>query len=53
MLVPNYKYKYQYVLYFGEKDIKIAFSKDLKKWTIQNDPVLKGSEGHFDNYPLE
>jgi len=52
MLVPDYKYKENYVIYFGENDIKIAFSKDLKDWSIKQEPVLLKREGKFDNNPL-
>ncbi|MBI2031717.1 MAG: hypothetical protein HYT08_03825 [Candidatus Levybacteria bacterium] len=51
MLVPDYKYNEDYVLYFGEDDIKIAFSKDLKNWEIK-ETVLSKREGHFDSGPL-
>lgn len=53
MIVPNYKYKGQYVLYFGEKDIKIATSYDLASWQIQEDPVLKARSDYFDNFPIK
>lgn len=52
MLVPNYRYKGQYVLYFGEKEIKLAFSKDLKSWKIQEESVLKTRNDYFDNFPI-
>jgi len=41
VLIPNYKYKDKYVLYFGKKSIKIAFSKDLKTWQISEKPVFQ------------
>ena len=40
-LIPNYKHKGKYVLYFGEKSIKIAFSKDLKTWEVFKKPVFQ------------
>src|SRR3989344_1140892 len=53
MMVPDYKYKDQYVLYFGEKDIKIATSYDLEFWHVKKDPVLKARSGYFDNLPIK
>ncbi|MDO8658397.1 MAG: hypothetical protein Q7K55_06650 [Candidatus Levybacteria bacterium] len=53
MVVPDYKFKNQYVMYFGEGEIKIAFSKDLKTWEVQNEPVLRPRNDYFDNFPLE
>ena len=52
MIVPNYKYKGQYVLYFGERDIKIATSYDLESWHVQKDPVLEARSDCFDNFPF-
>ncbi|KPJ70799.1 hypothetical protein AMJ51_00930 [Microgenomates bacterium DG_75] len=40
MIVPHYKHKGRYFLYFGEKKIKIASSKDLFNWEISTKPVL-------------
>ena len=51
MVVPNYDYEDNYVLYFGEDEIKIAFSKDLGKWTAE-ETVLERRSGCFDDSPL-
>lgn len=54
IIIPNYKYKGQYVMYFGGKEIKIAFSKDLKKWDFIKQPVLTARKGNFfDNHLVE
>jgi len=53
MLVSDYKHNDNHVLYFGEKEIKIAFSKDLKNWEIKSEAVLRRREGYFDNSSLE
>ncbi len=53
MVVPNYKHKGQYVMYFGERDIKIATSYDLESWQVQKDPVLRPRNDYFDNFPLK
>jgi len=41
VLISNYKYKDQYALYFGEKSIKIALSRDLKTWKVSKKPVFQ------------
>ena len=41
MLVSNYKHKNKYVLYFGGKSIKIAFSKNLETWEVPQKPVFQ------------
>lgn len=53
MVVPNYSFKDNYVFYFGEGDIKVAFSKSLKRWRISENPVLEPRRSSFDNDVLE
>ncbi len=38
-LVPDFKYKDQYVLYFGEEKILVATSSDLKSWKTLGGPI--------------
>ena len=53
-IVQDYKYKGQYVMYFGGKEIKIAFSKDLIKWNFNQKPILTARKGiFFDNHLIE
>ncbi|HRR39242.1 MAG TPA: glycosidase [Candidatus Paceibacterota bacterium] len=53
-VVQNYKHKDQYVMYFGGKEIKIAFSRDLKKWKFNAKPIFTARKGNFfDNYLVE
>ena len=53
-IVQNYKFKGEYVMYFGGKIIRVAFSKDLKRWKISSKPVITAREGiFFDNYLVE
>lgn len=53
-IVRNYKYKEKYVMYFGGKKIKIAFSRDLRSWEVAETPVLFSRKGDFfDNHLLE
>lgn len=52
-LVPNFMYKHRYVLYFGEKEVKVAYSSQLEGWKAADAPVLKKRDGHFDDADLE
>lgn len=47
------KFKGKYVMYFGDEDIKVGFSKNLKRCEIEANPVLKPRNKYFDNMPLE
>lgn len=40
MIVPDYKFEGQFVLYFGGNNLGIAFSKNLKTWKVRTDPVF-------------
>jgi predicted GH43/DUF377 family glycosyl hydrolase len=58
-IVQDYKYKGRYVMYFGVKKrkgggkIKIAFSKNLRKWEVRKKPVIIQRNKGFDNYLVE
>lgn len=52
-IVQNYKYKGEYVMYFGDDSIKVAYSRDLKKWSIKKNPVLSPRKDFFDSYLVE
>jgi predicted GH43/DUF377 family glycosyl hydrolase len=41
MLVPGYKYENQAVLYYGKKEIKVAYTKDFKNWNKSRKQVFK------------
>lgn len=45
MIVPDFLYRDQYVLYFNDNGIKVAFSKDLNKWDVKKFPVVSQTEG--------
>ncbi|HSW48111.1 MAG TPA: hypothetical protein VLG67_03425, partial [Candidatus Saccharimonadales bacterium] len=51
-IVSDYKSSGRYVMYFGEKDIKIATSSDLKKWK-EGELLLQARSDHFDSGNLE
>lgn len=53
MIASDYKYKDNFVMYFGEENIRIAFSKNLKTWKSVSQPVLEPRKDHFDNSFLE
>jgi beta-1,2-mannobiose phosphorylase / 1,2-beta-oligomannan phosphorylase len=53
VIIPDFTFKKEYVLYFGEKNIGVAFSKDLKKWRKEKNPVLKPRSGRFQEKSLE
>lgn len=52
-IVPEYQYKNRYVLYFGEHNIKLAYSSQLTTWKIQEKPLLESKKGSFDDGELE
>jgi len=43
----------KYIMYFGDKNIGIAYSDNLIDWTIDENPVLEPREGYFDNRIVE
>lgn len=52
-IVQNYKYKDNYVMYFGKETLKIAFSNNLKKWEVLKKPVLPPRKDCFDSFLTE
>jgi len=52
-IIQNYKYKGKYVMYFGDKNIKMALSDNLKNWKVIEKPVLKPRKEYFDSYLVE
>ncbi len=51
-IVPDLKIDDNYVAYFGERDISVAYSKDLVNWEIKS-KVLSPQNNYFDSYPLK
>jgi predicted GH43/DUF377 family glycosyl hydrolase len=43
----------EYVMYFGDSSIWIAYSDDLINWDVVNEPVMKTRPGHFDSRGIE
>ena len=52
ILVPNYKYEGNYVMFFGKGSIYTAVSKDLKKWKVSDISCLTPRSIFFDSMPL-
>ena len=46
-IVSDFLHKGKHILYYGERNIKVAYSKNLKKWYLAKKPVLE------DAHPLE
>jgi predicted GH43/DUF377 family glycosyl hydrolase len=51
--VPDYKHMQNFVMYFGEKDIRIAYSSFLYFWKASENPVISPRKGSFDEDGLE
>ncbi len=47
-----YKHENKYIMYYGNKLIKIAYSSDLNKWRRLRNAVLSPRENHFDKSRL-
>jgi predicted GH43/DUF377 family glycosyl hydrolase len=47
-VVPNFKYKNKFVMYYGENAISLAFSGDLKTWKPQEKPLVEARADSFD-----
>lgn len=52
-VVPNFKFKNKHVMYFGEKEVKVAYSGDLNTWKVQEPAVITARPHEFDNGDLE
>ena len=52
-VVPDFKHKDHYVLYFGEKNIKAGYSTDLKNWKADETVILESRKDHWDSGDLE
>lgn len=43
----------RYWMYFGDTDIRAAWSEDLRHWTVAEEPVLRPRHGQFDSRLVE
>ena len=51
-IIPQ-KVDNRYVMYFGDTSIWVAYSDDLLKWEVVNEPVLRPRSGYFDSRGIE
>src|ERR1700722_18497277 len=51
-IVPEYQHKNRYVMYFGEHDIKLAYSSQFTNWKMAY-TLLEKRNGMFDDGELE
>jgi beta-1,2-mannobiose phosphorylase / 1,2-beta-oligomannan phosphorylase len=52
-IVSDYKHQNKYVMYYGEKEINIAYSEDLRAWKTDGKAILNPRKSHFDSSNLE
>ena len=52
IMVSDFLHDDQYIMFFGEKNIKVAFSYNLKKWNQSRKAILKTRKSGFDNYKI-
>ncbi len=52
-VVPEYQHHDTFVMYVGEKEIKIAYSKDLVTWKLDTTPLLTPRPEFFDDSDIE
>ena len=53
VVVPDFKHHNRYVMYVGEKTIRLAYSGDLKNWSVEDKPIVEPRESSFDNADIE
>lgn len=51
-VVPKMKFRNRYVMYFGDKNIKLAYSGDYKTWKPEEKELLAPKHGSFDDKDL-
>ncbi len=53
MVVPEYSFEKQHILYFGDGSIKVAWSQNLDRWKIFDKAILKPRKNYFDHSSLQ
>jgi predicted GH43/DUF377 family glycosyl hydrolase len=53
MIVSEYMHDGQYVLFYGDSDIRVAFSKNLVAWHTGGRPLAAPRKDNFDPGPLK
>jgi beta-1,2-mannobiose phosphorylase / 1,2-beta-oligomannan phosphorylase len=52
-IIPDYKHMEQYVMYYGDKTIKVAYAADPVNWKAGDKSVLEPRNGHWDSSDLK
>lgn len=52
-VVPGMKFRNRYVMFFGEKTIKLAYSGDFKTWKPEEKEILAPRKDFFDDGELQ
>lgn len=52
-IVPKMKFRNRYVMYFGDKSIKLAYSGDLKTWKPEENELIVPRHGSFDDKDIQ
>lgn len=52
MLVPEFMHDGQYVMYYGESDVRVAFSRNLVAWHTSAVALAKTRSGMFDRHAI-
>lgn len=53
MLAPDYTHNSYQTVFYGDEEIKIAFTSDFKSFDTNHAPLLSPRHTHFDKHPLE
>lgn len=53
LLIPNTRYKKQYVMALGKKSIYLSYSDDLISWSMQKKALLEPRRDFFDSASLQ
>ena len=53
LIIPDYQYNDQSVLLFGRHDLRVAFSRDLQHWQVNDNPILSLNTEQTHNGKLE
>lgn len=52
VIVGDYQYNGQYVMYVGEHAVSVATSGDLKDWNVDENPLLTSQKDFFGEWPI-
>jgi beta-1,2-mannobiose phosphorylase / 1,2-beta-oligomannan phosphorylase len=52
MVVPEFMHDAQYVLFFGERDLRVAFSRNLVSWHTSGRALASPRSGRFDSHAI-